>query len=203
MINTPAPPTSDILPGMMTMETFIRRFDEQPFEFDAATSQEQIIVPNVMGHIRLNKFFFNAFNKREETIGDVVVFSEAPYVLTYASTWVSGARVPDVMVFNAQRFGAYMAEHPDWERKPALIVPDLVIEIRSEHDTLTEMEDKADRCLADGVRVVWNVDPQKKRVLVYTQGGSVVYRLGVEDTLEGGEIAPGFTLAVAALFPAG
>ena len=60
-----------------------------------------------------------------------------------------------------------------------------------------------DRGLGAGLvstRLVWIVDPKAKRVTVY-RGPRDVVVLGPADTLDGGEVLPGYTVAVAALFP--
>jgi len=61
------------------------------------------------------------------------------------------------------------------------------------------MRRKVREYIASGVRLVWVVDPETKTVMVYS--GSMQ---GVEhdetDTLDGGDVLPGFTCKVADLF---
>lgn len=127
-------------------------------------------------------------------------FAETPFAMTDTPDWVKGSRVPDVMFFTAERLAAYKAATPDWRSKPALIVPDLVVEIISPTDRFTEVEKKVTRYLVDGVRLVWIIDPEAQVVFVYQAGQKQRTRLAADDVLDDGEVIPGFTIRVAALF---
>ena len=47
--------------------------------------------------------------------------------------------------------------------------------------------------------LVWEVDPTTRTVSVYTPDGSVV-RLDSSQTLDGGDVLPGFSLVLSELF---
>jgi Uma2 family endonuclease len=79
--------------------------------------------------------------------------------------------------------------------------PDLAVEVTSPRDSWGEVQDEALCWLEHGARLVWIVDPAAKRVTVY-RGLRDVVVLGTADTLDGGDVVPGFAVAVAALFPA-
>jgi Uma2 family endonuclease len=53
--------------------------------------------------------------------------------------------------------------------------------------------------LAAGVKLVWLVDPASQTVTVFRHDEPPT-KLGVGDTLDGGEVLPGFAVAVAELF---
>ena len=53
--------------------------------------------------------------------------------------------------------------------------------------------------LSHGVRLCWVVDPDTRTIDVHRPGVAVV-TLGEDDTLDGGDVLPGFTCAVAAVF---
>ncbi|MEK7257950.1 MAG: Uma2 family endonuclease, partial [Bacteroidota bacterium] len=57
------------------------------------------------------------------------------------------------------------------ERKHiAAIVPDFVIEVRSESDSLTKLKEKMeDVWLANGVRLAWLIDPKTEMAWIYRQ----------------------------------
>lgn len=82
----------------------------------------------------------------------------------------------------------------------ALYIPDLCVEIKSPDDTYKEMRDTADYSLAHGARLVWLVYPEKRIVEVHTPDGFDILTDG--DTLSGGDVLPGFALAVRDVFPA-
>ena len=78
-------------------------------------------------------------------------------------------------------------------------MPDLAIEVLSGSNTKAEMERKRAECFDAGVRLVWEVDPTTRIVSVYTPDGSVV-RLDSSQTLDGGDVLPGFSLVLSELF---
>lgn len=64
------------------------------------------------------------------------------------------------MFFEKNRLAAYKEQTPDREEKPFVLVPDLAIEIVSKNDRYSDINDKVMLYLADGVRLVWVIDPQ-------------------------------------------
>jgi len=79
------------------------------------------------------------------------------------------------------------------------VVPDIVLETRSLNDTKREVADKVERWLEAGVRLVWDLDPEAKVLTVY-RGGQPPTALGIDDTLDGGDILPAFTVPIAKIF---
>ncbi len=77
--------------------------------------------------------------------------------------------------------------------------PDLVVEVVSPFDQIGDVQAKITEYLQAGVRLVWLVEPQTRTVTVY-KSLDVVRILLQQDTLDGGEILPGFTLPLADLF---
>ncbi|MBZ0276873.1 MAG: Uma2 family endonuclease [Anaerolineae bacterium] len=74
--------------------------------------------------------------------------------------------------------------------------PDLAVEIVSPSQSRLEMVQKANEYLLHGAAQVWLVFPAQKRIEVHTADeAAVVYNVG--DTLSGGDLLPGFALAVA------
>jgi len=77
---------------------------------------------------------------------------------------------------------------PDW-------IPALAVEILSKSNTRREIERKRGEYFAAGTQLVWVVDPRKRMVEVFTSVEDHVI-LSDGDTLDGGEVLPGFTLDV-------
>lgn len=73
------------------------------------------------------------------------------------------------------------------------------MEIASANDRPGELRDKVDDYLAAGVRLVWVVWPDTRTVTVYAPD-SEPFTLTADDTLDGGDVLPGFAAAVAELF---
>jgi Uma2 family endonuclease len=79
-------------------------------------------------------------------------------------------------------------------------MPDLAVEIKSPDDTYKEMREKARYYLAKGTQMVWLVFPEKQIIEVYTANDEQI--LTENDTLIGGDVLPGFSLAVRQIFAA-
>ena len=90
---------------------------------------------------------------------------------------------------------------PDGEFPPGFcsIVPDLVVEVVSPHDSDADVQAKAREWLAGGVSVVWMVDPQRRVVEVW-QSENERQQLGEKEILTGAPVLPGFQVSVRALF---
>jgi Uma2 family endonuclease len=121
------------------------------------------------------------------------------------------------LVFGAET-GFKIASDPDTVRAPDLAfirreripvagiprgfwpgAPDLAVEVISPGDTYTEVEEKVNEWLSAGTRMVLVLNPRTRMVTVYTSPTEVV-RLAESDTLNGGELLPGFTCQVTELF---
>jgi Uma2 family endonuclease len=50
------------------------------------------------------------------------------------------------------------------------ICPDFIIELRSPNDSLTELKQKMEQWLANGVQLGWLIDPEDKTVSIYRPG---------------------------------
>jgi len=79
------------------------------------------------------------------------------------------------------------------------IAPDLVVEVVSPFDQIGDVQAKITEYLRAGVRLVWLVEPQTRTVTVYKSLDDARILLR-EDTLDGGDVLPGFTLPLAKLF---
>ena len=80
----------------------------------------------------------------------------------------------------------------------ALFMPDLAIEIKSPDDSFKKMRETARFYLANGTKMVWLVFPEQRVIEVYTLDDEFV--VGENGTLSGGDVLPGFSLAVRDLF---
>jgi Uma2 family endonuclease len=79
------------------------------------------------------------------------------------------------------------------------LVPDLAVEVLSEGNTIEEMELKLQEYFRCGVRLVWFVDPRARTVKIYTSARKFTV-LHEHQTLDGGEVLPGFSLPLRKLF---
>ncbi|MDX1992411.1 MAG: Uma2 family endonuclease [bacterium] len=182
----------------MPLADFIRENDHQPFELIQGEKVPKM--PTVAGHNETLHIVFQLLVAFVTSRLLGLVRMESTFILPDSDDqdWVKGSRTPDILFFAAERLAAYKTARPDWRSRPYAMVPDLVIEIVSPNDSYSDLDAKADLYLADGVRTVWAVDPQRRTVRVYTDAGE--YRLKGDDVLYGGDVVPGFETAISAFF---
>ena len=76
--------------------------------------------------------------------------------------------------------------------------PDIAVEVISTHDRLTEVAAKVALYLAAGTLMVIVVNPRNHTVQVHTPDG--VTELTEDDTLDGGDVLPGWSMPIADIF---
>ena len=98
-------------------------------------------------------------------------------------------RIPDVSFISRERLSkSNKAPIPS-------LAPDLAVEILSKSNTKREMQKKLHDYFSAGVQIIWYVDIKKRSVQVYTAIDSSTV-LGEDDTLDGGNVLPGFRLSI-------
>ena len=76
--------------------------------------------------------------------------------------------------------------------------PDLAVEILSPDDRLTDVYDKVEEWLNAGTLMVVVVNPRDRTASVHTTDSVVT--LSEDDTLDGGDVVPGWRLPIADIF---
>lgn len=77
--------------------------------------------------------------------------------------------------------------------------PDVAVEALGDAQPLSDLMKKALEYLGAGGKMVWILDPEPQRVMLVTPPGHVRV-LEREETLDGGDVLPGFGCKVAELF---
>jgi Uma2 family endonuclease len=103
-------------------------------------------------------------------------------------------RIPDVGFVSRDRLKDGLPKQP-----VPLLVPDLAVEVLSVSNTPGEMDRKRREYFDAGVRLVWCVDIRSRTVAVYTSPENPQI-FTEQQTLDGGNVLPGFTLPLAPLF---
>lgn len=81
------------------------------------------------------------------------------------------------------------------------LAPTLAIEVLSKTNTAAEMRQKVKEYFESGSKLVWLVDPPTKTVAVFETASETPERtLREHESLDGGEVVPGFTLPLGELF---
>jgi Uma2 family endonuclease len=77
--------------------------------------------------------------------------------------------------------------------------PDLAVEVISPNDLYTEVDEKVGEWLEHGTRMVFVVNPRRQTVAVH-RPGQPVRVLGIDDTLDGEDVIPGWIFPIRNLF---
>lgn len=118
-----------------------------------------------------------------------VTGSSAGFILPNTDT-----RAPDVSFVKAER----LRQSP---RNFAELAPDLMVEVKSPTDTLKKLRQKVQSFLELGTQVGIVIDPETHTVEVYRGGTPEVETLGDADELTLPELLPGWSVAIADLWP--
>lgn len=100
------------------------------------------------------------------------------------------SRLPDISFISGKRASV--------EQGSVRQMPDLAVEIKSPDDSLDTLKDKAHYYLLNGTLLVWILDWTKKQVWVKTPDDE--YVLNEADTLDGGDVLPGFKILISDIF---
>ena len=103
-------------------------------------------------------------------------------------------RAPDVAFVSQKRLDEVGDVDGFWPG-----APDLVVEVISPSDTYTEVEEKVFAWLGAGARMVVVVNPRKRAATVY-RSLTDIRVLTEDDTLNGSDVVPGWTMAVKNIF---
>ncbi|MFM9105882.1 MAG: Uma2 family endonuclease, partial [Chloroflexota bacterium] len=79
------------------------------------------------------------------------------------------------------------------------LAPDLAVEVLSPSNSASAILEKVRIYLGAGVRLVWIVDPETNTLTEYP-AGAAPRSLTAADTLDGGDVLPGFSLELEPLF---
>lgn len=133
---------------------------------------------------------FLIMHVRAQKLGKVYA-AETGFKLTIDPDTV---RAPDVAFVSQKRLDEAGPVQGYWPG-----APDLAVEVISPNDLYTEVSEKVAEWLGAGSSMVVVVNPRTRQVLVHALGADVKV-LGVEDTLEGGKVVPGWELPIKELF---
>jgi len=99
-------------------------------------------------------------------------------------------RAPDASWVRRDRWEALTQEEKEGF---APLCPDFVVELRSNSDYITTLQEKMREYLAHGARLGWLIDPQNRQVEIYRSGKEVEV-LEKPSQLSGEDVLPNFTL---------
>jgi Uma2 family endonuclease len=121
-----------------------------------------------------------------------VTAAETGYILNKDPKHKDTVRAPDVGFVAKERL-------PDGLPDGYIpLAPDLAIEVVSPNDSAEEIASKISDYTRFGVRMFWFFYPKPKKVHVHTPPNLKI--LSVDDVLDGGDVLPGFKLALKDIF---
>lgn len=105
-------------------------------------------------------------------------------------------RSPDASWIRMERWEALT---PEQRKKLLPLCPDFAVELVSESDRLSQIQEKMQEYLANGLRLGWLIDPKTKIVEIYRPNQAVEV-LKSPLTLSGEDVLPDFTLSLAEIW---
>lgn len=167
--------------------------NHRDLKFERTAQGELVIVSPVGGE---------GGSREADLIGDLVYWNRRTQLGKVFSSSTcfrlpNGAdRSPDVAWVTLERWNQLT---PEQQKKFPPICPDLVIELRSESDTLEPLQQKMQEYLSNGLRLGWLVNPQKQQVEIYraNQDKQVLENL---KHLDGEDVLPDFVFDLSILW---
>jgi len=181
---------------------------------------EPLIFKSRMSKEQFNRFVLRHTDLRVErdkhgviTIHPPMTFDSAYYeglAFTKLSNWSistrTGLAVSPSASFNLPDGSQYKADGAwipmgkihnmsEGERRSiAEVVPDFVLEVLSETDSLSKTKKKmTEAWIANGVQLAWLIDPKKEKAWICRADGSTQTMEHFDQSLSGEEVLPGFT----------
>ena len=106
-------------------------------------------------------------------------------------------RKPDVAFVSASK----RVRPPTHQEAAWDVVPDLAVEVISPTNTADAMDAKVVEYFQAGVRLVWVLFPETRRMYIY-ESPERMRAIGVNDQLDGGDVLPGFSVRLGDIFAA-
>ena len=176
---------------LLTAAEFERMPEEPDVRMELVRGQVVRMTPAGFRHAAVAGRLFELLSGHARSSGIGRVLPPAGFRLASNPDTV---REPDLAFVRQERLNK-IGEPPGFYPGP----PDLAIEIVSPTDRPSAIRAKVTQYLDLGVRMVWVVDPEAQTVGVHLPATSAVL-LHAADTLGGGDVVPGFSCGVTAIF---
>ena len=134
------------------------------------------------------------FNYATENGLGIVTAAETGFLLERNPDGRDTVRGLDIAFIRSERAPGVLPDHL------VEIAPDLVVEVVSPSNKVVDMQRKIRQLLVAGTALVWIVHPDTRTVEIRTRAGAKTLEEG--DTLNGGDVLPGFEIPVRKIFPA-
>lgn len=138
-------------------------------------------------------------------LANIVAFLLTGFVLEHSLGRVYGAETGFKLAENPDTvYGIDVAFVSNARQKPIeegyiIGAPDLAVEIYSPGNRKTEIQTKIEEYFQAGSRMIWVIYPKSQTVYLY-RANNEVRILHNSETLDGGDVLPGFSVKVAEIF---
>jgi len=182
----------------ITLDEYLRLLDDGPYE--VIDGELIAMAPQQFKSSRVAHDLFESMyeSNKQSKLGRV--FMETAYALEIEPTanWLEGSFVPDVSFVTHANL---REQYRQFGEEGALqVVPDLVIEVISPTDSYTRVYSTIEKYLRHGIKLVIVADPQRRVIHVHTPQQPDSHVLHDGDTLDGGDVLPGWSITITELF---
>jgi Uma2 family endonuclease len=184
-----------------TSRITLRRITHQEFELLCQDNPELRLELTADGElVTMSPAGYESSEKNGDLTADLIIWNRTTkqgrvFDSSGGFTLPSGAvRSPDVTWIETSKLANVAAGV-----KFPLVVPDFVIELRSESDSLKTLQAKMEEYRTNGVRLGWLINPQQKQVEIYRLEREKEI-LQSPSTLSGEDVLPGFILELSAIW---
>lgn len=179
-------------PKLMTAEELMRLPTGMGKRFELIHGELKTMSPAGFKHGRITMKIGARLQSHTSGRGlGIVAAAETGYRLRSNPDTVRAPDVSFVSKAKLEKVGEVTAFFPG--------APDLAVEVVSPDDTAAEVKSKVSEYFEAGAKAVWIIYPDSREVVVFRSARESVV-LSEQDTLDGGEVIPGFTCRVAELF---
>ena len=181
----------DIVRQHVTVDELLHMPDDG-FRYELVQGELRQMNPagNVHGRVTMSVAWRLAQYVDENRLGTVYA-AETGFRL---STDPDTVRAPDVAFVSQARVEAVGEVEGFWPE-----APDLAIEVVSPGDSYTDVEEKVFAWLEAGTKMVVVINPRQRSATVFESPSDITV-LAEADVLDGGNVVPGFELAVREIF---
>ncbi len=163
--------------------------DNPELKLERTAHGQIIVMPNTGGKTgRLNariNYYLTGWNLANK-LGEVFDSSTTFHLPSHAD------RSPDASWVEKSRWNA-LSEVEKAKFPP--LCPDFVIELRSESDSVRELQKKIEEeWLGNGCHLAWLIDPKEEKTYVYRAGQPPEVHEGFDRDISGEDLLPGFML---------
>jgi Uma2 family endonuclease len=181
----------EVVRKQVTAEELLRMPDDG-FRYELVRGELRRMTPagNVHGRVAMNVAWPLAQYVKAHDLGTVYA-AETGFLLARDPDTV---RAPDAAFVSRARLEAVGEVEGYWPG-----APDLAVEVISPDDSHVEVEEKVFDWLEAGTKVVLAINPRRRSVTLYRSQSDVTILTGT-DVLDGGDVVPGFQLALREIF---